>query len=135
MKACHGVLEFENIAGLLVKSDEGFRFRCSSCKRCGVKKTAPKKGLKCSDVRAAIERAVKTIESQPREVTISRTELHEALVMYAAGKSGMKYPLRHSIKLNGSMVLMGSDADEDKFCTVTLEHLANVVPLKGKDDR
>ncbi len=135
MKACDGVLEFEVIGSMLVKSDEGYRFKCPVCKRAGAKKTQPVEGLKCSQVKAAIERAAMTVVSQPCEVTISRDELHEALVMYAAGKSGMKYPLRHSIKLNGSLVLMGSDADEDKFCTVTLEHLANVVPLKGKNDR
>jgi len=66
--------------------------------------------------------------SEPVQVTISRDELNEAIIMYAAGKARMKYPLKHSVKINGILTLMGSD-DDDLFCTVTLEHLDNVTPI------
>lgn len=68
--------------------------------------------------------------SAPRKVTISRHELNEAIIMYAAGKSGMKYPLKHSVEINGVLTLMGGDSDAELFCTVTLEHLDNVTPLR-----
>lgn len=67
--------------------------------------------------------------SSPVKVPISRAELNEAIIMYAAGKSGMKYPLKHSVEINGILTLMGGDDDGDTFCTVTLEHLENVIPM------
>lgn len=70
--------------------------------------------------------------SDKRVVKISRNEMQEALIMYAAGKSGTKYPLKHSIELNGILTLMGGNEDDELFCTVTLEHLPNVTPI-GKN--
>ncbi len=67
--------------------------------------------------------------SKPVSVTITRAEMQEALVLYAAAKSGTKYPLKRHIEINGSLTLMGGDEDEDKFCTVTLEHMPNVTPI------
>lgn len=48
----------------------------------------------------------------------------------AAVRSGTAYPLLHTVELNGSVMMMGGDGDENHFCTVTLEHLDNFVPLK-----
>lgn len=70
--------------------------------------------------------------SDKRVVKISRNEMQEALIMYAAGKSQTKYPLKHSIELNGILTLMGGNEDDELFCTVTLEHLPNVTPI-GKN--
>ena len=66
--------------------------------------------------------------SDPVTVELTQEEFTEALVMFAAYKSGMKYPLRHKLDFNGSMMLMGRD-DSDRFLTITLEHLENVVPI------
>lgn len=70
--------------------------------------------------------------SDPVKVTISRHELNEAIIMYAAGKAHMKYPLKHSVEINGILTLMGGDDEADTFCTVTLEHLENVTPLRKR---
>lgn len=40
-------------------------------------------------------------EENKRSVTLSRQELNEAIIMYAAGKARMKYPLKHSVEING----------------------------------
>lgn len=67
----------------------------------------------------------------PKQVTITREEMQQAIVYFAARKSGTPYPLKHTITLNGSLVLMGGDGT-DNFCTVTIEHLANVTPIRRK---
>ncbi len=47
MARCAGLLGFEQVAGLLVRSQSGYRFRCLSCDRAGSRLQQPKPGVKC----------------------------------------------------------------------------------------
>lgn len=66
--------------------------------------------------------------SDPVKVYLSRDEVRDALICYAAHKSGVAYPLRHRVEFNGIMMHLGSD--DEALCVVELEHLGNVVFIK-----
>jgi len=44
---CEGVLEYEQIGGMLVRGDQGYRYRCTVCGRTGVTKKQPRQGDTC----------------------------------------------------------------------------------------
>jgi hypothetical protein len=66
--------------------------------------------------------------SEPVKVYLSRDDVRDALVYYAAQKSGVKYPLRHRVEFNGIMMHIGSD--DEALCIVELEHLDNMEPIR-----
>ncbi len=47
MAKCEGLLEFEQIAGTLVRSNGGFSYRCSVCGATGTAKLRPTPGARC----------------------------------------------------------------------------------------
>ena len=47
MKKCNGLLAFEQIAGLLIRSPKGYRFVCETCGYRGTTKKQPVPGTRC----------------------------------------------------------------------------------------
>lgn len=44
---CNGLLAFEQLAGMLVRSSGGYAYRCMTCGRTGVSKSQPEQGMRC----------------------------------------------------------------------------------------
>ena len=61
---------------------------------------------------------------EPVKVYLTRDEVRDALVAYAAQKSRTPYPLRHRVEFMGIMMHLGSE--DEALCAVELEHLENV---------
>jgi hypothetical protein len=64
------------------------------------------------------------------KVELSREEVRQALVEYAARKADVVGPFRHSVRINGLWTLMG---DGPPPVVVTLERLA-MVKVDSKND-
>jgi len=65
--------------------------------------------------------------SERKSLSFGKQELQEALIEYAARHLGVPFPLRHEIEVHGQIMATG-----ESICTVTLEHIENVVVLSTR---